>query len=136
MLFTALIISTIQQPTLGAYANVDQLHQNTLSMPLNEEKPLGPQGQPLDAVETLLMPPVDVEKYLEEDRQRTFDEPPRFAITIPQMVDPHTKGTWETLTEDLMLWRVLFLQTQNHSTWASITTIFHQVQSYSFMNLT
>jgi hypothetical protein len=64
------------------------------------------QGQPLSEVETVVMPPVDVQALVAEDEQRPKDEPLRFAQPIAVQLNPATVGTWETLDNDILLWRL------------------------------
>lgn len=68
--------------------------------------PLGPQGQPLDNIENMIMPTVDSEKLILEDQQRQPGEPPRFAESLETMITPETHGTWEILNDDIQLWRL------------------------------
>ncbi len=63
--------------------------------------------QPLDGVETLVMPPVDVPALLAEDELRATEGlPPRFAQPIPVDVTPWNHGTWDTLTDGTSVWRL------------------------------
>ncbi len=72
-----------------------------------EGLPPAPKGQPLDQVEVLKLPPVDVQKLLQEDARREGPGvPARFAQAVPVSVSPDTHGTWETLEGDLLLWRL------------------------------
>lgn len=66
--------------------------------------------QPLEAVETLVMPPVDVAALLAEDELRAAQGlPPRFAQPILVDVTPASHGTWETLADGTRLWRLRVL---------------------------
>ncbi|HEX9926057.1 MAG TPA: hypothetical protein VGD99_25600, partial [Anaerolineae bacterium] len=69
--------------------------------------PLAQGGQPLDQVDTLTTPPIDVQALLVEDAQRAQDGlPPRFAAPISVNVTPNTAGTRETLPDGRRLWRL------------------------------
>ncbi len=62
---------------------------------------------PLQQVDVLRMPPVDVERLTMEDQQRASrGEPARFAQAIPVNVSPLTRGTWEKVGADTMVWRL------------------------------
>ena len=102
----AFVNASIQQPPVDAHLQFDLFKEITGTMQLKENGPLGPQGKPLHTVETLYMPSLDVEKYLEEDLQHPIGQPARYAITIPQKITPNAKGTWESLTEDVLMWRL------------------------------
>ncbi len=66
--------------------------------------------QPLDAVETLVMPPVDVPALLLEDETRaTQGLPPRFAQPIPVNITPQNHGTWQKLSDGTSIWRLRIL---------------------------
>jgi uncharacterized repeat protein (TIGR01451 family) len=69
--------------------------------------PLAQGGQPLDQVDTLTTPPIDVQALLVEDAQRAQNGlPPRFAAPISVNVTPNTAGTRETLPDGRRLWRL------------------------------
>ena len=64
---------------------------------------------PLDAVNELVLPAVDVDGYLREDAERIeemYDGPPRFAA--PHFIEARTvdAGTWERLDEGGKIWRL------------------------------
>ena len=66
--------------------------------------------QPLDMVETLVMPAVDVPALLLEDEARAAQGlPPRFAQPIPVDVTPGNHGTWESLSDGTSIWRLRIL---------------------------
>lgn len=67
----------------------------------------GQQGQPLNQVEVLKMPPVDVQKLLQADKQRPIQRLPlRFAQPIPVHVTPATHGTWDQPDPATRRWRL------------------------------
>lgn len=78
--------------------------------PLNAQGPPDqpvPDGQPLDQVDLLKMPPVDNQKLLDRDKQQpAFGVPLRFAEPLPVDISPSKRGTWETLKNGLRLWRL------------------------------
>jgi lysyl endopeptidase len=88
---------------LLSWVNVHPLHaQGNVPPP-----PLAPGALPLNQVATLTMPPIDLQKLLQEDAQRARDGlPPRFAQSIPTQVTPSTHGTWEKLDAGMVLWRL------------------------------
>lgn len=62
---------------------------------------------PLAAVDELVVPPVDALAARAEDRERErLGLAPRFAIPMPIELDPFTRGTFETLPGELLLWRL------------------------------
>lgn len=66
--------------------------------------------QPLDAVETLVTPAVDVPALLAEDEVRASQGlAPRFAQPIQVDVTPWNHGTWESLSNGTSLWRLRIL---------------------------
>jgi hypothetical protein len=69
-------------------------------------KPLAQGGGPLSEVETVRMPAVDVQKLLAEDEQRGKEAPLRFAKPIEVEITAETHGTWETLDDGTLLWRL------------------------------
>ena len=84
-----------------------QASKVTLVSYAQEGLPPVQKGQPLDQVEVLKLPPVDVQKLQQEDAQREGPGiPPRFAQAVTVSVSPDTHGTWETLEGDLLLWRL------------------------------
>lgn len=63
--------------------------------------------KPLDQVQRIEMPPVDVEKARAEDVvSLAGGEPPRFALPIAVQIDPSTSGTWEKAESDRLVWRL------------------------------
>jgi lysyl endopeptidase len=79
------------------------------SQPLASVPPDGlAQGaQPLNQVQVVTMPPVNVDQLLAEDRQRAeAGLPPRFAYPLKVQITPATHGTWEQLGGDSLLWRL------------------------------
>ena len=73
--------------------------------PKQRPEVLAPGAGPLDAIERLVMPAVDIARLLQEDERRTSGSL-RFAYPIPVAVTPATHGTWETLGNGYSLWRV------------------------------
>jgi len=70
-------------------------------------EPLAQGARPLSEVKLLTMPPVDAAALLAEDQQRVADGlPPRFAHAIPVQHSPATAGSWESLADGRMLWRL------------------------------
>ncbi len=62
---------------------------------------------PLDQVDVLVMPGVDVAALEAEDVVRAAsDLPPRFAEPQATMVTPATRGTWERLANGTAVWRL------------------------------
>ena len=106
LLVAAIITAGMPQTKAETASPIGPFPHNTSNKSLDEIKPLGPESQPLQAVETLFMPAVDNERYLAEDLQRPMDQPVRFAIPIPQTIDPNLEGTWESLPGDVLLWRL------------------------------
>jgi hypothetical protein len=68
--------------------------------------PHGPEGKPLAEVAGVGMPAVDNQKLLEEAQQRSWDEPPRFAMSLDVQLNPAAAGTWESLANGLQMWRL------------------------------
>ncbi len=72
-----------------------------------EPQPLSATPQPLEAVDLLVMPPVDVPALLLEDETRAAEGlPPRFAQPIPVNVTTQDYGTWENLSDSTSIWRL------------------------------
>ncbi len=64
-------------------------------------------AQPPAQGQVLRMPPVDVKKLLQEDKQRAIQGLPlRFAQPIPVEVSPGTHGIWKQLDAATWLWRL------------------------------
>ena len=69
-------------------------------------------AQPLDRVELVTLPAVDNAALLAEDLAaagpggRTPGVPLRYAQTVPVFYTPSNSGTWETLPDGAMLWRL------------------------------
>jgi lysyl endopeptidase len=64
---------------------------------------------PLDAVEQIVMPAVDVDRLKQEDDREfrdTAQKSMRYAATIDVDVTPETNGTWERLPDGRWLWRL------------------------------
>ncbi|MCB0207988.1 MAG: proprotein convertase P-domain-containing protein [Anaerolineae bacterium] len=69
--------------------------------------------QPLSQIDVLKLPPVDVQKLRQEDKQSTQpDAPLRFAAPIAVKVSPATHGTWEQIDPDTLLWRLRVVSPQ------------------------
>jgi lysyl endopeptidase len=72
-----------------------------------QAQPVSSTPQPLDAVETVEMPSVDVPALLAEDETRRAEGlPPRFAQPIPENITPWNQGTWDTLPNGSSIWRL------------------------------
>lgn len=62
---------------------------------------------PLDAVDTFIPEPLDLDAVRAEDVEREASgEAPRFAVPYPVKITPDDYGTWERLPGGLMLWRL------------------------------
>ncbi len=75
----------------------------------NEPPPdgLARDTRPLDQVERIVMPPVDVAQLRAEDAiNLSAGEPPRFAYPMAVNIDPSTRGTWEKTEGDRLVWRL------------------------------
>jgi uncharacterized protein YcfL len=103
---TLFIITSLCTPFSVTPVRADAPAANASSDPIKSAGPHGPEGQPLEEVAKLGMPAVDTEKLLEEAQQRSWDEPPRFATSLPVQINPTTAGTWETLENGLQMWRL------------------------------
>jgi hypothetical protein len=69
--------------------------------------------QALGSVELMTMPGIDLDRVLAEDAKREESGlPPRFAIPLPASLDPAHRGTWETLADGSMLWRLRLASAQ------------------------
>ncbi len=65
------------------------------------------QAQPLSAVDTVEVPPIDLDEVAFEDQMRAADGlAPRYAIPWKVHITPRTDGTWEQLDAKTMLWRL------------------------------
>jgi lysyl endopeptidase len=65
--------------------------------------------QPLDGVERITMPPVDVEALKAEDDRhfaQTGEKSLRYAVNLKVDLTPETAGTWERLDSGELLWRL------------------------------
>lgn len=63
----------------------------------------------LDDVRELVLPPVDVLRYVEEDEERMASEPGgpyRFAAPHFLSLTPDREGTWESLRDGSRIWRL------------------------------
>jgi len=61
----------------------------------------------LSAVDTVLLPPFDIEAARQEDAVRRAENlPPRFALPYPVSISPFTGGTWEMLDDETAVWRL------------------------------
>ncbi|MCK4341072.1 MAG: trypsin-like peptidase domain-containing protein, partial [Phycisphaerae bacterium] len=61
----------------------------------------------LDKVEQIIVPPLDLEAIQVEDEQREREGlAPRYAIPTEALLRPTSDGTWETLDNDMCLWRL------------------------------
>ena len=89
-----------------ALATLFMLLTTPIGAVAEQSTPPGP--RPLDEVETITMPPVDVEALLAEDEARFQDGLPvlRFAQAIPVRYTPHNVGTWDELNNGRLLWRL------------------------------
>jgi hypothetical protein len=68
---------------------------------------LSPEAKPLEEVDLRVMPPVDMERVRAEDEENDrLGLAPRFAVPIPVALDPDNAGTWETLADGTLLWRL------------------------------
>lgn len=101
-----LIIMGIVTPPGTKYVSANNEVQQNFSVLPKSSGPLGPTGQHLDNIDTIVMPLVDTEKLLLEDSLRQPGEPPRFAQSIETQINPETHGTWEILNDDVHLWRL------------------------------
>jgi hypothetical protein len=62
---------------------------------------------PLDMVEQVQTPPIDIDAVRTEDLSRAEEGlAPRFAIPNEVYITPGTNGSWEQLDADTMLWRL------------------------------
>jgi hypothetical protein len=61
---------------------------------------------PLSEVETVNMPEVNVQALLEQDQNLPKDAPLRFATSIAVKISPGMQGNWETVDNDIQIWRV------------------------------
>ena len=57
---------------------------------------------PLDNVETVTMPPVNLEGLSPSGK----GQPVQFAQPIPVEISPSTNGSWQNLADDVLLWRL------------------------------
>lgn len=62
------------------------------------------------ALEQVVMPPVDVARYLREDEERE-PGPVRFAAPIPVQLTPQDSGSWDALPGGGRLWRLRVVST-------------------------
>src|SRR6185295_19759635 len=64
--------------------------------------------QPVDSVEKVSMPAVDVEALKAEDEEyaKGGEKALRFAATLKVSLSPETAGTWEHLAGNRLLWRL------------------------------
>ena len=63
--------------------------------------------QPLELIQEVSMPLLDLDAIAVEDDQREEDGlAPRFAISESVLITPDADGTWERLGDELMLWRL------------------------------
>ena len=68
---------------------------------------LSPGASPLAEVDLRVMPPIDLERVRAEDEEDALRGlAPRFAVPIPVKLDPDNAGTWETLADGTLLWRL------------------------------
>ena len=69
---------------------------------------MSPRALPLDAVESLRLPAMDMAKVADEDAVRELQgEPSRFAVPEKVAVTPETHGTWEDLADPrFQMWRL------------------------------
>lgn len=66
-----------------------------------------PSGRAADLVDQVLLPPLDLNALAAEDVARQAQGlPPRFAVPFPVSISPQTRGTWEDLDADTVLWRL------------------------------
>lgn len=93
---------------LPALANPAGTFSPSPSVPQETIPPQLAQGVlPLDQVDVLVMPGVDVAALEAEDVLRAAaDLAPRFAQPQPTRVTPSTHGTWETLANGTAVWRL------------------------------
>ena len=100
---TLFIIASISMSNTVVPVQADTF-ASTVSIPaLQSSGPRGPEGQPLTDIATIVMPLVDTQNLLEEDKQRPPDQPPRFATSFNVNINPATDGTWETLSDGIQL---------------------------------
>ncbi|MGB2984810.1 MAG: proprotein convertase P-domain-containing protein, partial [Phycisphaerae bacterium] len=65
------------------------------------------ESQPLETVARIVVPAVDLEAVRLEDRAREAQGlAPRFAIPTPVQIRPDADGTWESIDDDTLLWRL------------------------------
>lgn len=82
------------------------------SVPLAAQglQPIGqidPHAQPLTAVATVSMPPLDrVTLAADDDLRAQQGLPPRYAVANPVAITPLSNGTWEVLDATWSLWRL------------------------------
>jgi lysyl endopeptidase len=83
-----------------------------VAAPARTAAPAPPAGQvpgalPLDQVQVITLPPVDVQALLAEDeRLAAASDPPRFAYPVDVDITPETEGTWQRLDSGDLLWRL------------------------------
>lgn len=65
-----------------------------------------PQLAPIQAVEQVTLPRLDVEKLLAQDQTSMKDQPLRFAIAQPVFRGLGKGGSWETLDDGRSIWRL------------------------------
>src|SRR5687767_4711569 len=103
---TLFIITSLSTPTTVIAERGNPPVSKDSSVQQKSSGPHGSEGQPLTDVAEIVMPAVDNQKFLDEAQQRLWDEPPRFATSLPVQLAPATAGTWETLDSGLELWRL------------------------------
>lgn len=83
---------------------------------------IGVEGQPLSFTQQLhaeapsvLLAPIDVAVYMQEDARASKDEPFRFGATLDVLYTPANSGEWTELPDGDRLWRLRIVSQQAYS---------------------
>ena len=88
IVLTLFIITSLSTPYTVRPVQASAAASESSSAQLQSSGPHGPEGQPLADVAEMVMPAVDSQKLLDEAQQRSWDEPPHFATSLPVQLNP------------------------------------------------